>query len=1380
MASTPVLNPKITAAGLSLYPQPAQPGFSVTLTHIAIGTALYTPDLNAAGEATQVALKAEVARFPISSGTSPNPRQIQIGTTITDTDPTGRSPNGKSIGEIGFYAGNTLFAVWSRPDSALFVKSASLDVPFAYTLDVSILPTGSVVVTVTTDPQGMAALILQHEAKADPHPQYVTKARGIGEYDPLTIYMTGAHVAGPDGKTYRSLVDNNVGNTPASYPAKWERWAFSTGELSAEFIPVRTGQQVNGATTLGMVRITNPDTAYFSSDNANQTGAWKITLPTAAFAASLKMRVEIYDNSTGEAISLAVAGSVSLSMVWANPTVAIVGQRADRDFAVRFGNDGSKPCIWIGEVNSTWSSPRVHVPELMVSSNSDGGTIARWMTGWTITSVTAFNSVSATLTGNLVFAQSDIARVSGLQAALDLKAPLDSAPLTGQVSITGAATATQAQLSIKGASGALNNEGKLRFFGTFGTGSTDTGTRLVASIRAGFNGGGWGKEYLDFYLNSASNDAASDANQTLAMRISYGGRLIVGNGTVDDGSTALQIPNSMSISGAATSWRGIKWKSGTQTRWDFSVGSAAEAGNNANTGSILYLRRFNDDGTWNSDTMRFNRDTNLVEVVGPLTVGGVLNVNATANIAGNVTSNTGASANQLRLNANAGVFRYYDVASAGVARWHFGADNAAESGNSVGSNFFIDRFTDDNVSHRALTIDRPTGRWLLNGITDDGASSLQVPSSISISGAATTWRSLTFRTGTLARWDFSAGSGAESGSNAMSHLYLRRFNDDGTFNSDTVRFKRDSNLVEVVGALQVDGVTTHNSNVSLIGGTRLLVGGADDGATALQVTGSISATGGASVSSGSSTATMRINANAGQWRYLALATSGNDRWNLGADNAAESGGDAGSNFYMDRKTDSGSPNRVITIYRASGRIILGNSADDGANLLQLGGGLRTSGNISAKVGAATNIFNMDASAGNWRYMALTTAGASRWNVGADNANETGSSTGSNLYIDRITDDSVAHRALTIARASGRWLLNGIADDGIANLQVPLNVSVSGAATDWRGYRWNTGTQPRWDLSIGAGAETGSNAFGVLYLRAFDDTGAWKSDTMRFHRDNNLVEVPGPMTVGGVLTATTAPAAGDNSSKVPTTAWVTTTMLNAQIGQIAYEPRTSVRAGYLKLNGAVVNRADYPALWAYAQASGALVTDAVWSSNSQGCFSSGDGATTFRIPELRGEFLRCWDDGRGVDSSRAIGTWQDSQNRSHAHGATAAAVGDHVHTAYTDSQGAHSHGGGTGSVGDHQHGSPIGQNSSIAGTAPWGFWDTANNHPGLGNSDNDNSYELTSPAGAHNHSIPTDGSHGHNVGVNGAGNHTHTITVNADGGAETRTRNVAMLAMIRAY
>jgi hypothetical protein len=65
-------------------------------------------------------------------------------------------------------------------------------------------------------------------------------------------------------------------------------------------------------------------------------------------------------------------------------------------------------------------------------------------------------------------------------------------------------------------------------------------------------------------------------------------------------------------------------------------------------------------------------------------------------------------------------------------------------------------------------------------------------------------------------------------------------------------------------------------------------------------------------------------------------------------------------------------------------------------------------------------------------------------------------------------------------------------------------------------------------------------------------------------------------------------------------------------------------GWLECNGGLVSRTTYAALFS------AINTT----------YGVGDGSTTFTLPDFRGEFLRGWDNGRGVDASRSLGTFQD--------------------------------------------------------------------------------------------------------------------------------------------
>ena len=65
------------------------------------------------------------------------------------------------------------------------------------------------------------------------------------------------------------------------------------------------------------------------------------------------------------------------------------------------------------------------------------------------------------------------------------------------------------------------------------------------------------------------------------------------------------------------------------------------------------------------------------------------------------------------------------------------------------------------------------------------------------------------------------------------------------------------------------------------------------------------------------------------------------------------------------------------------------------------------------------------------------------------------------------------------------------------------------------------------------------------------------------------------------------------------------------------------SGSLKMNGAAISRTLYANLFALIGTR----------------YGAGDGHSTYNLPDARGEFPRFWDDGRGVDVGRGLGTWQ---------------------------------------------------------------------------------------------------------------------------------------------
>lgn len=87
-------------------------------------------------------------------------------------------------------------------------------------------------------------------------------------------------------------------------------------------------------------------------------------------------------------------------------------------------------------------------------------------------------------------------------------------------------------------------------------------------------------------------------------------------------------------------------------------------------------------------------------------------------------------------------------------------------------------------------------------------------------------------------------------------------------------------------------------------------------------------------------------------------------------------------------------------------------------------------------------------------------------------------------------------------------------------------------------------------------------------------------------------------------------------------------------------------GWLKSVGSVLLIAAYPKL--YAKIGRTYNT-------------GGESSLEFRIPDWRGLFPRCLDDGRGIDTGRTLSnTPQPSQNLAHSHGGSASTAGSHQH------------------------------------------------------------------------------------------------------------------------
>jgi len=104
---------------------------------------------------------------------------------------------------------------------------------------------------------------------------------------------------------------------------------------------------------------------------------------------------------------------------------------------------------------------------------------------------------------------------------------------------------------------------------------------------------------------------------------------------------------------------------------------------------------------------------------------------------------------------------------------------------------------------------------------------------------------------------------------------------------------------------------------------------------------------------------------------------------------------------------------------------------------------------------------------------------------------------------------------------------------------------------------------------------------------------------------------GDLDVDGTITATSF--SGDGSAL--------TGIEGTPAGVVIYHAANTPPTGFIKANGASLSTTTYADLFAVIG------------------YTFGGSGGSFSVPDLRGEFMRGWDDGRGADSGRSFGTYQ---------------------------------------------------------------------------------------------------------------------------------------------
>ncbi len=144
-----------------------------------------------------------------------------------------------------------------------------------------------------------------------------------------------------------------------------------------------------------VTNIMYPHGAVFGTRTPLLTGAIKITLPVSWNNTMMKLKVSVYSYTQGQSFEIVCGGyNYATSPQWVNTFAHGAYDKTNtNDYKVRFGHDGEKCVIYIGETTTNWSYPQISVTEFMAGFSSDLSPEI-WNDGWNISITDTFESVN--------------------------------------------------------------------------------------------------------------------------------------------------------------------------------------------------------------------------------------------------------------------------------------------------------------------------------------------------------------------------------------------------------------------------------------------------------------------------------------------------------------------------------------------------------------------------------------------------------------------------------------------------------------------------------------------------------------------------------------------------------------------------------------------------------------------------------------------------------------------------------------------------------------------------------------------------------------------------------------------------------------------------
>lgn len=474
--------------------------------------------------------------------TAPTPAQLDNSTKLATTAFV-KAAQGNAAGTANFNTNSTLSLFylgyeiqWYGPSGGILTLPTINTIPAGYGYNIYNQGSGTLIIQVAAgDTNGfiyggspITSITLQHGDNI------VLTGRGSNELDVTggtgsLQFVSGAILVSPtiSGTPTAPTAAPNTNSTQLATTAYADAIAALKANVSN---PTFTNNvQVNGSLYSGdlySMPFVNGGRYYPATWPGPLVGSLKIKLPAGYTDTYVGFNIDVYEANQSVAFTLRVSGYAS-GNTWSATSAYLAGDYAARLPNVRFGNDGTTCCIWVGELTDNWYITSANISNVHLGWNG----LTNWQGAWAISLVTTFDTVKV-----------------GPQTPTKF-APTNSPAFTGRITVAGASDDGFNVLQLNGSARAANwyinnqaagdsgvsgfgntNGPAIAYYGSSTAGAGMLSFRTANVERARFNAAG------RFLVGTASDDGASLLQ--VNGQVNIGGQIILPsvNGSLEIGS----------------------------------------------------------------------------------------------------------------------------------------------------------------------------------------------------------------------------------------------------------------------------------------------------------------------------------------------------------------------------------------------------------------------------------------------------------------------------------------------------------------------------------------------------------------------------------------------------------------------------------------------------------------------------------------------------------------------------------------------------------------------------------------------------------------------------------------------------------------------------